>query len=275
MAQERAADEQKAKAHKPQDKERQEERASGSEMDRTGLAGLQQLVGNRAVQRLIAPRSDEGSRGDPAVIQRHVPQETTEDLRWSMGMIDEGLNALAQAPQGTEEAQQSIAMGRFGAGYALDSIEAMPGTEGTGEAAGGAVPSPGEMPLRPIPSELAEGGSSGTAVPSEPTEGAAPGGARGAAPSASEMPLRPMPSELTEGAAPGGAGGAVPSPREMPLRPMPSELAEGGSSSTAVPSASEMPLKPMPSELAEGGTSGTAVPSATKMPLKPMPPEWE
>jgi hypothetical protein len=249
-----------------------------SERDRMGPTGLQQLVGNRAVQRLFARRGAEQARGNPADIQRHVPEETTEDLRWSMGMIDEGLDALAQAPQGTEDAQQSIAMGRFGVEFALDSIEGMPATEETGEAAAGAVPSASEMPLRPMPPELGEGGPASGAVPSAgemplrpmPSELEESGTPSMAVPSASEMPLKPLPSELSEGAAPGGAGGAVPSAGEMPLRPMPSELSEGGTPSTAVPSASEMPLKPMPSELAEG-----AVPTATEMPLRPMPPEWE
>jgi hypothetical protein len=53
-------DEQAGKAHKPPDQERQEQRPDGPEKDRSGLSSLQQLVGNRAVQRLLAPRGESG-----------------------------------------------------------------------------------------------------------------------------------------------------------------------------------------------------------------------
>lgn len=56
MAKEQISSEEK-KPHRPEDRERTKQRPAGPEVDRPGLAGLQQLVGNRAVQRLLAQRS--------------------------------------------------------------------------------------------------------------------------------------------------------------------------------------------------------------------------
>lgn len=60
MTQERIPDEQKVKRTRLEDTEQEKQRPAGPEVDRSGLAGLQQLVGNRAVQRLLAQRSGEG-----------------------------------------------------------------------------------------------------------------------------------------------------------------------------------------------------------------------
>lgn len=61
MTQGRILDEQKAKAHRPQDKEEEKQRPARGEVVRSGLAGLQQLIGNRAVQRLLVQRSGQDS----------------------------------------------------------------------------------------------------------------------------------------------------------------------------------------------------------------------
>jgi hypothetical protein len=50
-------DEKKARRRKPKDKEQAKQRPAGHEMAGPGLASLQQLVGNRAVQCLLAQRS--------------------------------------------------------------------------------------------------------------------------------------------------------------------------------------------------------------------------
>jgi hypothetical protein len=59
MGQERTLDEKK-KIRKPEHKERDKRRAGGS-AELSGLAGLQQRVGNQAVQRLLVQRSGQGS----------------------------------------------------------------------------------------------------------------------------------------------------------------------------------------------------------------------
>jgi hypothetical protein len=55
-----ALDESKVKRQNTKAQDRPKEHAHGGEMAAPGLAGLQKLVGNRAVQRLIAQRSGGG-----------------------------------------------------------------------------------------------------------------------------------------------------------------------------------------------------------------------
>ena len=59
MGQERTQEDKK-KVHKPEQKER-DKRHAGGPAQVAGLAGLQQRVGNQAVQRLLVQRSDQGS----------------------------------------------------------------------------------------------------------------------------------------------------------------------------------------------------------------------
>lgn len=70
MTQERMLDEQKAKRRKLKDREQTKQRPPGHEMAGPGLASLQQLVGNRAVQRLLA----QSISGIPRVIQRRFAE---------------------------------------------------------------------------------------------------------------------------------------------------------------------------------------------------------
>lgn len=60
MTHERSLDEDKAKKSKPQEDGKEKGRPVAAERDKTGLASLQQLIGNRAVQRLLAQRSGDG-----------------------------------------------------------------------------------------------------------------------------------------------------------------------------------------------------------------------
>jgi hypothetical protein len=60
MTHERTLDDRAGKAHKPPDQDRQEKRPGGPQKDKAGLASLQQLVGNRAVQRLLVTRNETG-----------------------------------------------------------------------------------------------------------------------------------------------------------------------------------------------------------------------
>jgi len=53
-------EEKKAKIRKPESEEPAKRHANGSEAEVSGLASLQQLIGNRAVQRLLAQRSGDG-----------------------------------------------------------------------------------------------------------------------------------------------------------------------------------------------------------------------
>lgn len=58
MTHERSLDEDKAKKSKPQEDGKEKGRPVGPEQqDRSGLVGLQQTIGNRAAQRLLAQRS--------------------------------------------------------------------------------------------------------------------------------------------------------------------------------------------------------------------------
>lgn len=61
MTKEQMLDEQKVKPRKAEDRDQEKRRPTGQEMTQPGLAGLQQLVGNRAVQRLLAQRSGSGA----------------------------------------------------------------------------------------------------------------------------------------------------------------------------------------------------------------------
>jgi hypothetical protein len=61
MKQERTVGEQRSNARKSKGKEQVEQRSTDHEMDEPGLVGLQHLVGNRAVQHLLAQRSGVGS----------------------------------------------------------------------------------------------------------------------------------------------------------------------------------------------------------------------
>lgn len=60
MTRERSLEEGKAKKPKPLEEGMNKQRPVSVERDKTGLASLQQLVGNRAVQRLLAQRSGDG-----------------------------------------------------------------------------------------------------------------------------------------------------------------------------------------------------------------------
>jgi hypothetical protein len=60
MAQERSLDDKKKKIRKPEHKE-QDKRHAGGSAELSGLASLQQRVGNQAVQRLLVQRSGQGS----------------------------------------------------------------------------------------------------------------------------------------------------------------------------------------------------------------------
>lgn len=55
------SEEKKARIRKLESKEPAKRHANGSGAEVSGLASLQQLIGNRAVQRLLAQRSDQGS----------------------------------------------------------------------------------------------------------------------------------------------------------------------------------------------------------------------
>jgi hypothetical protein len=101
MAQERTSDEKK-KIRKPGHKERDKRHAGGS-TELSGLAGLQQRVGNQAVQRLLVQRSGQGSF--------ELDEETAGRInreRSGGQPLDEGVQARMSTSQGYDFSQVRV-----------------------------------------------------------------------------------------------------------------------------------------------------------------------
>lgn len=95
MSQELIADEKKAKIHKPEQAEPAQTHDGGLGGESSALLGLQQRVGNRAVQRLIAQRSGEGAF--------QVDDETAQRINGARGggqALDSGVQQQMGAAMG-------------------------------------------------------------------------------------------------------------------------------------------------------------------------------
>lgn len=95
MSQELIPDEKKAKMRKPEQAEPAQTHEGGPGAESSALLGLQQRVGNRAVQRLIAQRSGDGAF--------HLDDETTQRINGARGggqALDSGVQQQMGAAMG-------------------------------------------------------------------------------------------------------------------------------------------------------------------------------